>query len=172
MVLLGIAHALTGDLRHPRAMHRCMDYLMGTNAMRLSYVTGYGEAAESDLHDRLAWGHRGRGPATPYPAGWLSGGPNSTLVNDTATPKGRAPAKSYAGPGTAPGAWASKENAVNWNAPLVWAATWLNVMAPRLADRWNAPSRRSGSATALAATGYVHQPSRGRRWAPGSVRQG
>ncbi|WP_446041028.1 glycoside hydrolase family 9 protein [Streptomyces sp. SID1121] len=130
MLLLGTDYDLTADPRALKAMHRSMDYLMGANAMRLSYVTGYGAYHETDLHDRLAWG---RYPATPYPRGWLSGGPNSTLINDTATPTGRPAAKSYAGPGTAPAAWGSKENTVNWNAPLVWAATYLELTTPDLA---------------------------------------
>lgn len=136
MLLLGTAHRLTDDIRYLKAMHRGMDYLMGNNAMRLSYVTGYGEYAESDLHDRLAWG---RYPATPYPKGWLSGGPNNENINDPATPTGRPAAKSYAGPDTAPEAWGSKENTVNWNAPLVWTATYLNRTADRLAVGGPAP---------------------------------
>ncbi|MEU4682713.1 glycoside hydrolase family 9 protein [Streptomyces xinghaiensis] len=123
VLLLGTAHDLTGDRRYLRGAHRAMDYLMGTNALHLSYITGYGEHSETDLHDRWAWG---RFPRTPFPRGWLAGGPNNTLVNDKATPKGRPAAKSYAGPRTAPGAWSSKENAVNWNAPLVWAAAFLD----------------------------------------------
>lgn len=51
----------------------------------------YGAHRETDLHDRLAWGLY---PATPYPKGWLSGGPNSALVNDPVTPTGRPAAKS------------------------------------------------------------------------------
>jgi endoglucanase len=129
MLLLGTAHDLTDDVRYLKAMHRGMDYLMGTNAMRLSYVTGYGEHAESDLHDRLAWGAY---PATPYPKGWLSGGPNNENINDPATPTGRPAAKSYAGPDTAPDAWGSKENTINWNAPLVWTATYLDRTTDRL----------------------------------------
>jgi endoglucanase len=129
MLLLGTAHDLTDDVRYLKAMHRGMDYLMGANAMRLSYVTGYGEYAETDLHDRLAWGAY---PATPYPRGWLSGGPNNENINDPATPTGRPAAKSYAGPGTAPDAWGSKENTINWNAPLVWTATYLDRTTDRL----------------------------------------
>jgi endoglucanase len=129
MLLLGTAHGLTDDLRYLKAMHRAMDYLMGNNAMRLSYVTGYGEYAETDLHDRLAWGAY---PGTPYPKGWLSGGPNNENINDPATPTGRPAAKSYAAPDTAPEAWGSKENTINWNAPLAWTATYLDRTADRL----------------------------------------
>lgn len=132
MMLLGTAYDITHDRRHLKAMHRAMDYLLGTNAMRISYVTGYGAHRETDLHDRLAWGQY---PATPYPKGWLSGGPNNTLINDPVTPAGRPAAKSYAGPGTAPSAWGSKENTINWNAPLVWVATYLDATAGDLTSR-------------------------------------
>lgn len=132
MMLLGTAYDVGHDRRHLRAMHRAMDYLLGTNAMRISYLTGYGPHRETDLHDRLAWGQY---PKTPYPKGWLSGGPNSALINDPVTPTGRPAAKSYAGPGTAPSAWGSKENTINWNAPLVWVATYLNSTAPDLTSR-------------------------------------
>ncbi|GIH06462.1 hypothetical protein Rhe02_45290 [Rhizocola hellebori] len=122
MLVLGVAYDATDDLRYLKAMNRCMDYLMGNNAMRLSYVTGYGEFSESDLHDRWAWG---RYPGLAYPKGWLAGGPNSELINDPATPTGRPAAKSYAAKNTAPDAWGSKENTINWNAPLAWTATFL-----------------------------------------------
>merc|ERR1711966_81090 len=81
----------------------------GTNAMDISYVTGYGEKAETDTHDRWAWTI---GQDAFWPKGWLSGGPNNELINDYETPGGAAAAKSYAGPGTAPHAWGSKENKV------------------------------------------------------------
>jgi chitodextrinase len=122
MLVLGVAYDATDDLRYLKAMNRCMDYLMGNNAMRLSYVSGYGEFAESDLHDRWAWG---KYPGLAYPKGWLAGGPNSELINDPATPTGRPAAKSYAAKNTAPEAWGSKENTINWNAPLAWTATFL-----------------------------------------------
>ncbi|NJQ03846.1 glycoside hydrolase family 9 protein [Streptomyces zingiberis] len=129
VLLLGTAYDLTGDRRVLRGAHRAMDYLLGTNALGLSYITGYGARSETDLHDRWAWRHH---PRTPFPPGWLAGGPNNTLVNDKATPKGRPAAKSYAGPGTAPEAWSSKENAINWNAPLVWTAAFLDRTAGEL----------------------------------------
>jgi endoglucanase len=122
MLVLGVVYDATDDLRYLKAMNRSMDYLMGNNAMRLSYVTGYGEFYETDLHDRWAWG---RYPGIAYPKGWLSGGPNSELINDPATPTGRPAAKSYAAKNTAPEAWGSKENTINWNAPLAWTATFL-----------------------------------------------
>jgi len=123
MMLLGHAHALKGDSQYLSAMYRCMDYIMGTNALRLSFVTGYGQASETDTHDRWAWSKFLEG--VPYPRGWLSGGPNNANINDGATPKDAAAAKSYAARGTAPTAWASKENTIGWNAPLVWASWYM-----------------------------------------------
>ncbi|MBA9083709.1 hypothetical protein FHR92_000152 [Fontibacillus solani] len=96
---------------------------MGNNAMRLSYITGYGKYHETDTHDRWAWGKYQGGVS--YPKGWLSGGPNNTFINDPVTPANQPAAKSFASENTAPDAWCSKENAVNWNAPLVWVAKYI-----------------------------------------------
>ena len=123
MMLLGHTHAITGDKQYLSAMFRSMDYLMGTNALRLSFVTGYGSRFESDTHDRWAWSKYLEG--VPYPRGWLSGGPNNAYINDGATPKNAASAKSYAARGTASSAWASKENSIAWNAPLAWASWYM-----------------------------------------------
>ena len=131
MLLMAYAYDQTGDHQYLRGMHRVMDYLMGTNPMRLSYVTGYGAFRERDLHDRLGWAAYLEG--TPFPSGWLAGGPNNREINDSETPRGQPPAKSYAPANTAPRAWCSKENAINWNAPLVWVSWYLEQRATDLA---------------------------------------
>lgn len=123
MILLGYAYDLSQNLDYLKGMNRGMDYFMGNNAMRLSYITGYGQYYETDTHDRWAWGKYQSG--VPYPKGWLSGGPNNTLINDSATPTGMPAAKSYAPKNTAPDAWVSKENTINWNAPLVWISKYI-----------------------------------------------
>ena len=145
MLLMAHAYDLTADKRYLRGMHRSMDYLMGTNPMRLSYVTGYGVHRERDLHDRWGWAAYLQG--TPFPHGWLVGGPNDREINDAETPKGRPAAKSYAAADTAPGAWCSKENAINWNAPLVWVSWYLEHRASDLAP---ADTRARGGLTAPA----------------------
>mmetsp|Transcript_30370 Transcript_30370/g.52628 ORF Transcript_30370/g.52628 Transcript_30370/m.52628 type:complete len:1046 (+) Transcript_30370:903-4040(+) len=130
MIALAYAYEITGDISYQKYLLRSMDYIMGTNAMDISYVTGYGEKAETDTHDRWAWTI---GQDTFWPKGWLSGGPNNELINDYETPGGVSAAKSYAGPGTAPHAWGSKENTVNWNAPLAWTAWYIeNKVVPNL----------------------------------------
>lgn len=142
---------------------------MGVNAMGISYVTvrtwffslcfnsiclktknnslytcwqGYGKKSETDTHDRLAWSV---GQDQFWPKGWLSGGPNNELINDPKTPSAAAAAKSYAGRGTAPQAWCSKENTINWNAPLAWVAWYIeNKVVPNLGDCWDANCLSSG----------------------------
>eukprot|EP00804_Cyclotella_cryptica_P030144 CCRYP_009578-RB/>CCRYP_009578-RB protein AED:0.10 eAED:0.10 QI:327/0.69/0.64/1/0.76/0.71/14/317/1376 len=128
-VVLAYAYEITGNVSYQNYLLRSMDYIMGVNAMGISYVTGYGEKSETDTHDRLAWAV---GQDVFWPKGWLSGGPNNELINDSATPSGAA-AKSYAGRGTAPQAWCSKENTINWNAPLAWVAWYIeNKVVPNL----------------------------------------
>lgn len=129
-IALAYAYEITGNDVYQKAILRTMDYLLGVNAMRLSYITGYGEFNEGDTHDRWAWTVGG---GAFWPRGWLSGGPNNELINDNATPTNQPPAKSYAAPGTAPDAWGSKENTVNWNAPLSWVAWYVeNKVVPVL----------------------------------------
>lgn len=126
MMLMGYAYDLSNDKRYLDTMNRAMDYLLGNNAMKLSYITGYGEYHESDTHDRWAWGKYQEG--LPYPKGWLAGGPNNASGPncDPAGPIGQPPAKSYAGKNTAPNAWCTKENTINWNAPLVWVGKYIH----------------------------------------------
>jgi len=129
-IALAYAYEVSGDASYQDYIMRTMDYIMGVNAMDISYITGYGEKAETDTHDRWAWTI---GQDAFWPKGWLSGGPNNELINDYETPGGVAAAKSYAGPGTAPHAWGSKENTVNWNAPLAWVAWYIeNKIVPNL----------------------------------------
>ncbi len=123
MVILAVAYDLGRRQRHIDGLFLAMDYLMGLNAVGRSFVTGYGRRRERDLHDRLAWGAYQRG--VPFPSGWVAGGPNDVLINDEATPRAAPPAKSYAALNTAPTAWCSKENAINWNASLVWVAWYV-----------------------------------------------
>lgn len=127
MIVLGYAHRITKNRRYLSHFYQAWDYLLGNNALSLSFVTGYGEFSERDTHDRLAYTAYLKG--APFPKGWLSGGP----MNDTAschrevsTDLSLPPALAYGRPGSATTAWCSKENTINWNAPLVWIAAFSN----------------------------------------------
>jgi endoglucanase len=130
-LVLVYAYEISGNTSYLKTAYRVMDYLFGTNSLRLSFVTGFGDTPERDTHDRWAWQNY---PATPYPKGWLSGGPNSVNVNDPATPTSGPNAKRYAIGETAPNAWASKENTIDWNAGLAWAAYALDYYDTALAS--------------------------------------
>ena len=76
MIALAYAFEVSGDISYQKYLMRSMDYVMGTNAMDISYVTGYGDKAETDTHDRWAWTI---GQDKFWPRGWLSGGPNNEV---------------------------------------------------------------------------------------------
>jgi Glycosyl hydrolase family 9/Cellulase N-terminal ig-like domain len=94
---------------------RVMDYILGTNAMALSMVTGFGEHAVERLHDTIV-------PDTE--PGKMALGPNNwTNAGDPDMP----PFGSLPGMKMMPvkgRGWAAREIAIDGNAPLVWMAWW------------------------------------------------
>ncbi|GAA4934983.1 glycoside hydrolase family 9 protein [Streptomyces coeruleoprunus] len=121
-VVMAVAGELTGDGRYRAGALEAMDYLLGRNALGLSYVTGYGETSSQNQHHRF-WAHQ-LDPSLPRPpAGSLAGGPNSALQDPVAQEKlaGCAPAACYVDD---IGSYSTNEVAVNWNAPLAWLAAY------------------------------------------------
>ena len=94
---------------------RVMDYILGTNAMALSMVTGFGENAVERLHDQIV-------PDTE--PGKMALGPNDwTNAGDPDMPAfGSLPGMKMM-PVKGRG-WAAREVAIDGNAPLVWMAWW------------------------------------------------
>ncbi|WP_455918711.1 glycoside hydrolase family 9 protein [Ensifer canadensis] len=100
-----------------------MDYILGRNAMAMSYITGYGARSPENQHSR--WYAHQVDPTLPNPpVGSLAGGPNSTPVDAIAKQRlqGCAPQTCYADDIEAYG---SNEITINWNAPLVYVASFL-----------------------------------------------
>ncbi|MBV7519673.1 glycoside hydrolase family 9 protein [Ensifer sp. ENS12] len=123
IIVLSAAFDLSGEKSFLDGAREGMDYILGRNAMALSYVTGYGTRAPKNQHSR--WYAHQRDPQLPNPpVGSLAGGPNSTFVDDVARQhlKGCAPQTCYADDIEAYG---SNEIAINWNAPLVYVASFL-----------------------------------------------
>jgi hypothetical protein len=102
---------------------RVMDYILGTNAMALSMVTGFGENAVERLHDPLV-------PDTE--PGKMALGPNDwTNAGDPDMPAfGSLPGMKMM-PVKGRG-WAAREVAIDGNAPLVWMAWWAEHRAAAL----------------------------------------
>ncbi len=109
--------------RYARHAVQVMDYVLGTNAMALSMVTGFGEHAVERTHD-------GHVPDTE--PGKLALGPNNwTNSNDPDMPEfGSRPGMKMM-PVTGTG-WAAREIAIDGNAPLVWMAWWAQHRAADL----------------------------------------
>jgi len=125
MILLGIAHDLTGDTKYMDAVRFSMDYLMGRNALNKSFISGYGEFPMEHPHHRFWANDPGNGYPSP-PAGAVSGGPNSNPTDPAALNAGvmdLAPAKRYV---DLIDSYSTNEVTINWNAPLVWVATFLD----------------------------------------------
>ena len=127
-MILGVAHDFTGEAPFRQGVVASLDFLLGRNPLDQSFVSGWGERAMRHPHHRF-WA-AGAGPDWPEPpAGALSGGPNNTNMADEA-------AKAMQGRCAPLACWADhidsyalNEVAINWNAPLVWVAAFIDPQA-------------------------------------------
>lgn len=124
-LILAYAYDFTGKAAYRDGVVDAMDYVLGRNPLDQSYVTGYGARPMRNPHHRF-WAHK-LDPRYPQPPpGVLSGGPNNTAMTDPVAAKMRgscAPQTCWADD---PQAFAMNEVAINWNAPLFWAAAFLD----------------------------------------------
>lgn len=130
LAVLGVAHDLAGERRHRDAFLAGLDYLFGRNALGISFVTGYGTTAVRRPHHRhWAWTVD---PTMPEPPpGSLSGGPNSRNYGTGAEDDrfdGRPPQLCFEDD---PSSYTTNEVAINWNALLVWVASFAAGLASR-----------------------------------------
>jgi endoglucanase len=125
--VLATAYDLSGDRALRDGVVRGMDYVLGRNALNLSYVTGYGDVFSQNQHSRM-YAHQVDATSPHPPAGTVAGGPNSTAASTgdpVATPlfkNGCAAQFCYIDD---IGSWATNEITVNWNAPLSWVSSFL-----------------------------------------------
>lgn len=128
-MLLGVAHRLTGEARYLDGMRNVMDYLLGRNPLAVSYISGFGARAMQHPHHRF-WANV-LDPSLPPPApGTVSGGPNSTSMDDPIAKEMQgkcAPQRCWKDD---IGAYAFNEVTINWNAPLVWVSAYLADTRP------------------------------------------
>jgi endoglucanase len=125
-LMLALAHDFTGDDEYRNAVIDAMDYILGRNPLDQSYVSGYGERPMRNPHHRF-WAPSVDAKLPPPPPGALSGGPNSTSPAEQV-------AKALIDGECAPQtcwrddirAYSLNEVAINWNAPLVWVAAYLD----------------------------------------------
>ncbi|UZK68011.1 glycoside hydrolase family 9 protein [Sphingomonas sp. M1-B02] len=123
-MLLAIAHDLTGQAKYRDGVIDALDWVLGRNPLDRSFVTGYGARPMARPHHRF-WAQSIDPTTPPPPPGVISGGPNSISMSDPVAMKMRgkcAPMTCWA---DEVGTYTMNEIAINWNAPLVWVASWL-----------------------------------------------
>jgi endoglucanase len=129
LVVLAVAHVLTGDARYHDAVAVGMDYLLGRNALGQSYITGYG--VDSTRHQRTRQFGHDRDPSfPPPPPGAIAGGPNSKPAADFPYDSrlfGLPPQCCYL---DEPTSEVTNDVCIRWNAPLTWVATYLTAASP------------------------------------------
>jgi endoglucanase len=77
--VVGTAYDLTERRRYADGVLRGMDYVLGRNALNISYVTGYGTYASQNQHSRM-YAHQVDPRLPNPPRGTLAGGPNGTAL--------------------------------------------------------------------------------------------
>jgi endoglucanase len=123
-IVLALAYDFTHDDRFVAGVVHAADYLLGTNPLAFSYVSGFGEHALQNPHHRF-WAHQKKSSFPPPPPGALAGGPNSRLQDPTSNRalRGCARQRCYI---DNVDAWSVNEVAINWNAPLAWISAFLD----------------------------------------------
>lgn len=121
-MVLCIADSLTEDISYKDYIIFHLDYLLGRNAMDTSYVTGFGDHAFKNPHNRPTASDN---IDAPIP-GYVSGGPNIDHCDDDS--------RKYIKAGTAPmkcyidhvGSYSTNEITIYWNSPLVYILAYLS----------------------------------------------
>lgn len=120
-MLLCKANDLTDNKTYTKEIIHQLDYLLGRNPMNISYVTGFGENAFKNPHNRPT---ASDDVDAPIP-GYVSGGPNQDHcdMDSKANIKlGEAPMKCYI---DVVGSYSTNEIAIYWNSPLVYVLAYL-----------------------------------------------
>jgi hypothetical protein len=137
-ILMALAYDLSGDVRYLDSVRLSMDYILGHNPLNKSYVSGYGTYPMQHPHHRF-WANDPANGYPPPPPGAVAGGANATADDPAAANanlSAYAPSKRYV---DEIGSYSTNEVTINWNAPLVWVATYLD------AESEASPSETSGA---------------------------
>lgn len=124
-LLLGLAARFTSEAKYRDGMVDVMDYLLGRNPLDQSFISGFGARPMRNPHHRF-WAHSLDPHLPGPPPGVVSGGPNNGRPADEV-------ARQIAPCAAAMRCWKDhifayslNEVAINWNAPLVWVAAYLD----------------------------------------------
>ncbi|NJM78428.1 MAG: T9SS type A sorting domain-containing protein [Flavobacterium sp.] len=118
IVVLLSAHKATNDATYLTAAYKAIDYLLGRNAVGISFVTGYGQSSPLLPHHRIS---EADGVTLPVP-GMLVGGPQNALNPDGCLYTETSRAGKYSDTWCS---YSTNEVTINWNAPLAYATNAL-----------------------------------------------
>ena len=123
MIVVATAYDITGQRRYLQAVRESMDYILGRNALGISYVTGHGTTYAHRQYSFM-FANATDPSYPPPPRGALAGGPNSSPADDYAIKQlaGCAPQACYVDDSRS---FSTNEIAINWNAPLTWIGSFL-----------------------------------------------
>ncbi|MGC0327904.1 endoglucanase [Streptomyces sp. SAI-170] len=122
-VVLATAYDLTGAAKYRDGALQAMDYLLGRNALNISYVTGYGEVSAHNQHAR--WYAHQLDPNQPNPPrGTLAGGANSGIQDPFAQSKLQGCVGQFCYIDDIQ-SWSTNEHTINWNAALARMASFV-----------------------------------------------
>jgi endoglucanase len=122
-VVLATAYDITGGAKYRDAAVQSMDYVLGRNALNISYVTGYGEVSSQNQHSR--WYAHQLDPGLPNPPlGTLAGGPNSSIQDPYAQSRLTGCVGQFCYIDDIQ-SWSTNETAINWNAALARMASFV-----------------------------------------------
>lgn len=123
MMVAAVAYDISGRDYYLDGVRESMDYILGRNAMGISYVTGYGTLF-SHRQFALMFGNSVDPSLPEPPVGSLAGGPNAQPADPVAEERleGCAPQACYIDDYWS---YSTNEIAINWNAALSWIAAFL-----------------------------------------------
>jgi endoglucanase len=123
LIVIATAHDLSGKREYREAVVAGFDFLLGRNALNISFVTGHGEVHSKNQHSRI-YGAQLNAELPHPPAGTLAGGANTDLSDPVASENltGCIGQRCYIDD---IGSYSTNELAINWNAPLAWVAAFL-----------------------------------------------
>lgn len=123
LVVVASAYDLTGERRYRDGVLEGMDYLLGRNALNVSFVTGYGEVSSHNQHSR--WYAHELDPALPHPPpGSLAGGANSSIQDPYAQSKLTGCVAQFCYIDDIQ-SWSTNELTINWNSALAWVSAFV-----------------------------------------------
>jgi endoglucanase len=120
-IALLYAYKITANQQYVQAALGNLDYILGRNATRFCFLTGFGSKRVMHPHHRPSIAD---GIVDPVP-GLLSGGPNPGQQDKCKTYTSKFADESFTDDDCS---YASNEIAINWNAPLVYLAAALEAV--------------------------------------------